>query len=90
MGAMKSLLVDDDRSDLLKLCTDISRARDEYREELFREREIKHELLRALKALRLDDSGVDERIPDAYPLSRTLTAGSIRAVIAAIAKAESR
>lgn len=49
MGAMKSLLADDDRSDLLTLCTGISRARDEYREELFRERELTRELLRALK-----------------------------------------
>lgn len=53
MGAMKSLLGDDDRSDLLKLMSDIARARDEYREDLYRERDLTKALLWALRRVQI-------------------------------------
>jgi hypothetical protein len=49
MSAMKNLSIDTEEMRLLMLCNEISNARDDYREEMFRLREINAEMLKALK-----------------------------------------
>jgi hypothetical protein len=54
MGAMKNRFTDGDFNETMALCASISTARDEYREEMFRLREINAEMLAVLKVIEGD------------------------------------